>query len=459
MKHANANAGKPATGARRSPFALLSDLYLALLVTLFVLWPGGEGYAAIRETKTRCFYWLAGGYLAALAVLYGEMRLTGQLSRLKPGKLLQKSSWPQRLVAVYGLLAALSTALSPYRAQALLGMSRGEGLVTIVLYCLTFLCLSALARPGEWLAWLLAGSMTVLDGICLLQLRGGNPLGLFPQGLTFFDGGWKYSGLFLGTCGNAGLTTAVLCLSFPLLLHLARQGKRPFRLLSLIPAGMNLAVVLQSTVQGAQVGLALGLLLSLPVLAGEGRRRRLARVLVVAVLAGALCLVLFAPGESGLPYQLNQLLHGNFDPQFGNGRVFIWQEVLSRVPEDLWLGKGPDTMAAFGLEPMQWSPAEGQTVTLHIDIAHNDYLNILFHQGLPALAVYLAALVLTAARWRKTCRPQTAFLGAGVLCYCIQVFFGYGMNAAAALFWAAWALLEKEIREQEETSCENGKSC
>lgn len=458
MKRADSTAWRKSAQSRRSPLVLLTNVYLALLVTLFVLWPGSDGYAAIREAKTHCFYWLAGGYLTALVVLYGELRLTGQLSRPELRALIVKSSWPQRLVAVYGGLAVVSTALSPYREQALFGMSRGEGLVTIALYCLTFLCLSALARPGEWLAWLLAGSLTAQDVLCLLQLRGGNPLGLYPQGLSYFDGGWKYSGIFLGTCGNAGLTTAVLCLTFPILLWLALRGKNRFRLLALIPAGLNLAVVAQSTVQGAQVGLAAGLLLSLPVLAGDGRRRRLARVLVAAVMVLMICIVLFAPGEKGLFYQLNQMLHGNFDPQFGNGRLFIWREVLSRVPEDLWLGKGPDTMVAFGLEPMSWSPSEDMTVTLHIDIAHNDYLNILFHQGLPALLVYLAALLLTAARWRRTRRPQTAFLGAGVLCYCIQVFFGYGMSAAAALFWAAWALLEKEIREQEETSCENGRN-
>lgn len=41
-----------------------------------------------------------------------------------------------------------------------------------------------------------------------------------------------------------------------------------------------------------------------------------------------------------------------------------------------------------------------------------------------------------------------AACGAAVLWYCMQAFFGFSLVITAPLFWAVWALAEKEIKHE-----------
>ena len=138
------------------------------------------------------------------------------------------------------------------------------------------------------------------------------------------------------------------------------------------------------------------------------------------------------------------------EDSFGSGRVYIWKQVLQRVPEHLLLGTGPDTMAAAAIEGFSYYDAAFDLyIQIQVDLAHNEYLNILYHQGLPALAVYLTALGVTAASWLRRGRRSVplAVCGSGILWYGIQVVFGFSLYLTAPLFWAVWALAERESRE------------
>lgn len=434
-----------------TPFSFLTNTYLALLFSFFLLWPGTQGYGAIQEAKATCFYWLSSGYLVLMLLSALERLLIGTLKTEQLRFVFRHFSWPQHLVLLYWLLTSLSTVLSPYRQEALLGMSRCEGLLTISLYCATFLCISIFAKPDRWLGWILAGSMTAYDIICLLQLTRHNPFGLFPDGVDYYAANKQFTGIFLGTTGNAGLTAAILTLTLPLLIGLIHHDKSRLRCLAILPTFLNIIILFWSKIEAGLLGTALGLLLALPILLGPGKRQKIAWCLVALVFLCGIVTVLICPTESGTLYELNQLLHGNWNPRFGNGRIHIWKEVLTLVPNNLWFGTGPDTMQAFHVPGLTWYHApSGTTVPLMIDIAHNEYLNILFHQGILALAAYLGALLLSALKWLRTCNPAVAVLGASVLCYCIQAFFSYSMSASAALFWAVWALLVNRIQRTEE---------
>ena len=143
-------------------------------------------------------------------------------------------------------------------------------------------------------------------------------------------------------------------------------------------------------------------------------------------------------------HEAHCLLRGQADPGFGSGRLHIWGEVLERIPKRLWLGAGPDTMLYGGLKPFQrYDSQMGRTIVAQIDAAHNEYLNILYHQGIFALGAYLSLLILLARRWiaQAPTSAGAAILGAGCLGYCIQAFFGISMCTAALFFWTALALL------------------
>ena len=91
----------------------------------------------------------------------------------------------------------------------------------------------------------------------------------------------------------------------------------------------------------------------------------------------------------------------------------------------------------------------GVEIPMIIDVAHNEYLNILYHQGFFALLAYLLALGHSFLRW-VACGSKdltAAVCGEAVLCYCIQAFFGFSMCQTAMLFWLAWAILSCRSRE------------
>ena len=83
-----------------------------------------------------------------------------------------------------------------------------------------------------------------------------------------------------------------------------------------------------------------------------------------------------------------------------------------------------------------------------IDVAHNEYLNILVNQGIFALLSYLAAVISALVHWYRNKSAAAAAAGAAVLCYCVQAFFGISMFIAAIFFWIALAYLESENRSE-----------
>ena len=151
----------------------------------------------------------------------------------------------------------------------------------------------------------------------------------------------------------------------------------------------------------------------------------------------------------GTAAELSALLHGQLKDHFGSGRIYIWRQVWDLVPERLLFGGGPDTLAARNAGYFQrYDASLGVAVRALIDTAHNEYLNILVNQGLLALTAYLGALFSSAARWlrRSGQHGTAAILGGGVLCYCIQAFFGISSYITTPALWLIWGLLEQQLR-------------
>ena len=310
---------------------------------------------------------------------------------------------------------------------------------------------------------LVSGVMTLFSGYCLLQMAGCDPLRLYPAGYGFQNANVDYAGVYLGTIGNADLTAAPLCLAIPAMgggmLGSLRDGVLLYS--SQLLAGVLLALLLPEKSLAEQeksftekfppsepfsqrLLAAVSAFVILPLaLPWKGKSRKglwlASGALAAALLAGIY--VMEPPG--GTLYELHQVLHGRWDPEMGNARVFIWREVLSRVPAHLFLGTGPDTMAAAGISYYS-RVVEGVSIPVMVDTAHNEYLNILYHQGLPALLAYGAALGSSLVSWLRRGREDTAaaICGGALLCYGIQAFFSFSMCQTAGVFWLVWGMFE-----------------
>ena len=114
------------------------------------------------------------------------------------------------------------------------------------------------------------------------------------------------------------------------------------------------------------------------------------------------------------------------------------------MPERPLFGGGPETLglrtdAAFERYDADLNALIRNTV----DVAHNEYLNILVNQGIPALLAYFALLGLGLRRFVRSAAsdPGTAICGVAVLSYSLQALFGISSPISTPFFWIALALL------------------
>lgn len=429
---------------------IVTRIFLLLMLSAFLLWPGTGGYQTIGAAKYGMFRALAGGYVLTMVLLAIEMPAMGQARLPDLRTLFRKITPVQGCLLLYLLLTAVSALASPYWPATLKGISRNEGLITIALYVLCCLLVSVF---GEWRRedmYVFGASVSVFCIIAILQLCGRNPLGLYPEGLNYFDAGTKYSGAFLGTIGNVDLAAEFLCLAAPCFLFSALFLRGKERYLLLIPAVLSVTVLVWMRVDAGYAGFFVGSAASLPLLLrAKGRRAKTAGIAVVCLFAAVGAGVFLMDIGTGTLHQMHELLHGHWEADFGSGRLYIWRETLKLVPQNLWLGTGPDTLAAaLHASFSRQTGGTGLNIAAVVDAAHNEYLNILACQGLPALLSYLAALALSAAAWirRGAENPKAAVAGSVLLCCCIQAFFGISMCITAPYFWLALGLLEHEMK-------------
>lgn len=419
------------------------------MLSVFLLFPGLGGYAGITAEKWRAFLLFSGGYVALTALLRLELALTGGGRLPSPAAVWRSMGVSQKLIAGFWALSAVSTALSVDKSVSFWGGPRYEGLLTITLYCAACLLVSRYGRPKRWLLWLFGVSMSLNCLLAFLQLAGYNPLGLYPQGMNYYDANVLYAGEFLGTVGNADIFSAVLCAAIPAFWIAAVKLPGRNRFFLLIPLALYTAVLWKAFVAGGIVGVIGSALLTVPVLLKDRRARAagFAAVLCVCVL-GVAGIYAFGGQLGGFLYEASELLHGRWDDSFGSGRLYIWRKTAELIPERLLFGGGPDTLglrtdAAFE----RYDETLGILIRSSVDAAHNEYLNILVNQGLPALLAYLAALLTAAAKWVRTAaeNPVSAICGGAVLGYCVQAFFGISSPISAPCLWLALGFLMNSV--------------
>lgn len=426
-------------------FSRITDAYLILMATIYLLYIGGSGFAGITGEKYHLFLLLCGGYAAIMLLLLAENAIVSA-KHIQLRATLKNTGLTQRLIAVYLLLTWVSTLISPYFPQTIVGVSRYEGALTITIYCLCFFLVCAYGRISKPLIAAFAAAVTLFDLLCIVQLYGGNPFTLYPVGYCYADAGTAYSGAYLGTIGNVDLVAAFFCLAIPTFWAVILRSRDWQRWLLSVPLALSLFVLVKMNVLAGFVGILAGAAVSAVVIVPMSARARRAAAWSLAGFFALALAVLYCVDFGGVFHELHSIMHGEISTTFGSGRIHIWEQVLSAVPEHFLFGTGPDTMLYGGLEAFtRYDESLGGTIIGRIDVAHNEYLNILYHQGIFALAAYLGALATAAKKWLRDSgrNALVAVLGTMLLCYSIQAFFGFSMIMTAPYFWLTLALFDK----------------
>lgn len=426
-------------------FSRITDAYLILMATIYLLYIGGSGFAGITGEKYHLFLLLCGGYAAIMLLLLAENAIVSA-KHIQLRATLKNTGLTQRLIAVYLLLTWVSTLISPYFPQTIVGVSRYEGALTITIYCLCFFLVCAYGRISKPLIAAFAAAVTLFDLLCIVQLYGGNPFTLYPVGYCYADAGTAYSGAYLGTIGNVDLVAAFFCLAIPTFWAVILRSRDWQRWLLSVPLALSLFVLVKMNVLAGFVGILAGAAVSAVVIVPMSARARRAAAWSLAGFFALALAVLYCVDFGGVFHELHSIMHGEISTTFGSGRIHIWEQVLSAAPEHFLFGTGPDTMLYGGLEAFtRYDESLGGTIIGRIDVAHNEYLNILYHQGIFALAAYLGALAAAAKKWLRDSgrNALVAVLGTMLLCYGIQAFFGFSMIMTAPYFYLTLALFDK----------------
>lgn len=410
----------------------LTDKYISLMLLVFPLWTGTEGYAAITRGKFLFFAVLSALYLALLlpcALLVGE----------KP----RRARLPQWFALAFMAAACLSAALSPYGRAVILGASRYDGLLTLLLYGGIFLGVSAFGEWKKYYVYLLAASASICSLVAIPQLLGGNPFGLYPGELTYFDANVRYTGEFLGTIGNTNLLAAFYCLCIPLFIWHALTHRALRDRLVLAAAALCLGVLIASRVASGAVALAAAAVVLMPYYVNYTSHSR-KKALIAAGCMAALCLAALAAvyaygGNSGTLHELSQLLHGHVEDSYGSSRVAIWRECLRLFGESPVTGGGPDTLVLrTDMTFSRFVEETGSTISTHVDNAHCEPLGYLVNLGALGLIPYLALCAESLRRFFRGCAPAA---GGALCCYYVQSLFGLGLCIVVPLVWIYMGLV------------------
>ena len=403
------------------PFETVTDLYCITMLFLFPLFPGFSGYSNITFSKFVFLLIATGIWLLALAVC----------------AFLRKEPLPRPGAAQWSALIFLAVALcsaccSPFFPQTLLGAGRYDGLLSIALYVLIFLGVSMFTRPKLIHFYAFAAAVTLCCIVAILQLFGGNPLGLYPNALQWQDAGIRYSGAYLGTIGNTNLLDAVLCLALPLSSCAILRMRRWLFLIPLIVSAVIIAVAGGS---GAVVALGAFCLAALCALPRQKKLLIFCLLLAAFLLLGVLALLWFWPGTDGAAYEISQMIHGHFEDSYGSSRILIWRGCLALAPERPLLGGGPGTLSMrLDIIFSRFVPETGTTLESYVDNAHNIYLGYLTNTGVLGLAAYL---------WLLLCCGLSAFssndlsrvCALAVFCGAVHAFFGLGLCLTEPIFF------------------------
>lgn len=435
----------------------LTDKFIWLMLGVFPLWCVG-GYSSLTRSKFLFFSCTT----AVWAIFLIIACLAGKRKRIHFGI---------GAFAVAGLMivSVLSWLFSPYRSECLLNEGRYDGLVSLLLYAVIFLGVSAFGKWNVKYIWVFNISLFLCFILSFFQLLGKNPLLLFPRGWSYFDRGIRYSATFLGTIGNVDLYCILLGISIPLtLVWLLQNGIKKWNMLLAFFCFVNIFIGIKCCVSAFRLGLvAVSLLLCIYALRRRGCWKRFVILLVLCLTAVAASrgiqftkdgpVIDFhyqmedsspSTGGSQSSFQeFKEILRGNWNDQFGSGRIGIWKTCLKSCKYHLLLGTGPGTVEKrIQIRYSRYVPETGETLRTYVDNAHNEYIEYLMDEGILGLICYLALLFLSIAAYFHRKPVAAAGLFFGLIEYWIESFFGLGLCLVQPCVWLLWGLYWSEVK-------------
>ena len=326
--------------------------------------------------------------------------------------------------------ALVSSFASDFFYHAFVGGSYvRDGLASYFIYASLFLCASVIRRE-DYRRHILRCFAGVICGLALIMLiqesadiRFLNYV--FPSARATVFNQFNHFGY-------------MLCMAFAcvtgLFFHDRRDGKNGHWAYAALMLYLAWALIVNDTF-GAILASALSVPVILIFYVRSGKKldwKNAALVLAVIVLA-LVCFFVLTSGENSLAQNFSQLgrdlvkiaVRSDDSGSAGTGRMKLWRETVQRITERPILGFGPEGF--FGKNAIA-DPSR----------PHNEYLQIAGFLGIPALVLYLAALLTLAVnrwRWLKELSPMVIVASGMAVAYLISAFVGNPVFNSAPYLW------------------------
>lgn len=491
-----------------------SHWFAIVLLALFPLFPGTDGYYNITGTKDFVFKLLVILFVVLCGLILAGLFMEKKLLRARAVGGWQRLTLPQILLIAYILWSAISAILSPYPfAETWQGQGRTGGLFVILLYGAVFLLLSFWGEYSNRYTLALA-AITIVLGVLMVMQIGGSTI-IYPEEMSYINT------KFLGTIGNINCVSGIVSIVVPALACGSVLLDTKWRYLCLPGYGLLLYTQLFMNVDTGKLGLAAAFVVVLPFLLTK--RRNIADTLVI----GAITAVTFAAHKAvtyarptveettvtftmtktawlmvvaaivllavaALLYWRDKKLGGKDLPvkpkiirlvvaaveviaivavliflynYSGEHRLLveISQMLHGELSDSAGSGRGivwKNCITLIRETPIIGSGPgtfaarhEPYNTTVFFDFPHNDFLQIGVCQGLVGLALYVAFLVSLAVRALKVAPrcPQIVIFGGAAVGYLVYSFFVFSITIVSPLFWVMAGIMDKMVRQVEET--------
>ena len=181
-----------------------TEIYIFIIIIIFPLWVDSTGFFRILECKYRAYLIIAIMYIVLsliILIYYYIFHKVKVFCNLKLSKV-------QYTVIAFWVINIVSCIFSPYfsKYNLLIGVGRGEGLINISLYCVTFLLISTFGKFRKRYITYFSISSIFINTIAILQYIGFNPLNMYQDGIG------THNVSFMATLGNIDFISAMYCM-------------------------------------------------------------------------------------------------------------------------------------------------------------------------------------------------------------------------------------------------------
>ncbi len=493
---------------------VIADFYIFAMILVFPLIVDKTGFFHIFECKWYSYVTIATTYIILNIFVILYYLLFKKINIFKNTKF-TIVHW---LALSFLTINVISCFISPFfkKYDLFIGVGRGEGLIAMSLYSLSFLFVSLFSKFKKRYITYFSIVSVIMSFIEILQYVGFNPFNMYQNGIG------THNVSFMGTIGNIDFISALYCIlltiSFSAFIFL-EDNKKWEKVLHILSVLFGFFIIGIINVQSGKVAFLGTLVIIIPFIVSNNRRVSkflflLATILMsycinviinpeyhysthklgfypqfnyIVVLFLIVCFILiylsylfnkkvkynfsnnkkivkyfylgiilfgliglmflyFVDFKSGTLYEMHELLHGNFDDEFGTYRVFLWKRTANLIPQFPILGSGPDTFAVRFMAKYTADIAAIGPVTIN-DTAANVYLTMIINIGIVGLINYLAFLFFQLKNGIKKMNSYSSILLIAILCYLIQDFFNLWLVIVTPIFWLLMALHYKSINQ------------